>query len=62
MDEVQMKLRATALITAMVGKDLVDQWWTSPNRAFDNTTPNEQWIKDPDSVYTYLMQHAYGGW
>lgn len=62
MDQVQMKLRSTALITAMVGKDLVDAWWASPNKAFGNITPNEQWLNDPDSVYMYLMQHAYGGW
>jgi hypothetical protein len=48
------------LIEAMVGKDLVDKWWSSPNKAFDGSTPAEVFSEDPRSVYEYLMWHAYG--
>jgi len=48
------------LIEAMVGKDLVNKWWSSPNKAFDGTTPAEMFSEDPRSVYEYLMWHAYG--
>lgn len=48
------------LIEAMVGKDLVGKWWSSPNKAFDGRTPAEAFKEDPRSVYEYLMWHAYG--
>jgi len=45
------------LVEALVGKDLADTWWTSPNKAFDNTPP-----KDADliKVRDYLVWHSFG--
>lgn len=57
-----MKQRSVALVIAMVGKDLADKWWSSPNKAFNDMTPAGQWIKDHESVYNYLMRHSEGGW
>ena len=57
-----MKQRSVALVVALVGIDLADQWWSSPNKAFDGMTPAGQWIKDHESVYDYLMSYAGGGW
>jgi hypothetical protein len=57
-----MKQRSVALVIAMVGDALADTWWSSPNKAFNGMTPAGQWIKDYESVYTYLMQHSQGGW
>ena len=48
------------LIESMVGKDLVNKWWSSPNNAFDGSTPAQMFTEDPRSVYEYLMWHAYG--
>jgi hypothetical protein len=62
MTEHTMKQRSVALVIAMVGDALADTWWSSPNKAFDGMTPAGQWIKDHESVYTYLMQHSQGGW
>jgi hypothetical protein len=61
MTEHAMKQRSIALVVAMVGKDVADQWWNSPNKAFDLMTPAGQWIKDHESVYYYLMQHSQRG-
>jgi len=50
------------LVVALVGDKLSKDWWKSPNKAFDDRTPeslmNEQeWTR----VRNYLMDHAYGG-
>lgn len=47
------------LIEALVGKDLVGKWWSSPNKAFENRTPASVFEEDPKSVYEYLIWHAY---
>ena len=54
------KQRSNALLIALVGENLVDAWWNSKNKAFDNRTPAGQWIEDPESVYDYLMNHSGG--
>ena len=62
MDEHKMKEHAVQLIIALVGEKLADQWWYSPNFAFDNRTPAGEWIRNPKRVYDYICVHAYGGW
>jgi hypothetical protein len=42
----------------MVGPNLVNKWWQSPNKAFDMKTAQEQFDIDPEVVYNYLMGHA----
>lgn len=54
----QMKRRCDLLLEAMIGPNLVEQWWQSKNRAFDMKTPKEQFDIDPEVVYSYLMGHA----
>jgi hypothetical protein len=49
------KQRSVALVIAMVGKDHADQWWGTPNKAFDGRTPAGVWIEDYQKVYMYLM-------
>ena len=57
-DESQAKQRSDALVVALVGRDLSEQWWNSDNRAFDGRTPTEQWQIDYTTVYNYLMAHG----
>lgn len=51
------------LVTALVGSESLSKiWWQTPNKAFNNRTPNsllnrEEWIKVKD----YLFHHAYCG-
>lgn len=52
------KQRSQWLITAMLGKDLVDLWWNTPNKAFDMRTPAGMWVEDYAKVYNYLMSMA----
>jgi hypothetical protein len=54
-----LKLRCDALLTVLVGKDLVEAWWASKNKAFEEKTPQEVWDTDLyEHVYAYLMFHA----
>lgn len=62
MNEHVMKQRAVVLVISMVGKDLADTWWNSPNKAFNGRTPAGMWIEDHESVYNYLMKHIEGEW
>ena len=57
-----MRARCEALITAMVGKELVPKWWNSPNKAFCGDTPEEIYSVAPSAVYAYLMKCAEGEW
>jgi hypothetical protein len=53
------KLRSNALVIAMVGKDHADQWWDTPNKAFDERTPVGMWVEDWQKVYLYLMNRGF---
>lgn len=54
---------AQILLYSMLGNvDLVNQWWNTPNKGFDDKRPNEIWEKNPDRVLKYLNLCAYGGW
>lgn len=55
----EKKHQCNQLLTALVGKDMVEKWWASPNRAFDYKTPFVQFEQDPDIVRDYLIWHAY---
>ena len=57
-----MRARCEALITAMVGKELVPKWWNRPNRAFGDNTPEQIYSVAPSAVYAYLMKSAEGEW
>jgi hypothetical protein len=50
-----------ALLTGMIGADLVEEWWNSANLSFNGDTPRKRWEDNPLSVYDYLMHHAYVG-
>jgi hypothetical protein len=59
----QTEFRAIAdqLVVGLVGADHVAAWWASPNRAFDDRTPEAQWAQGSDQVINYLMAHAFQG-
>jgi hypothetical protein len=46
------------MLTAILGKDNVDAWWQSRNKAFDMKTAQEQFDIDPEVVYKYLLNHV----
>jgi hypothetical protein len=57
---MEIQKQCNALLMAMLGRqELVDQWWNSPNKGFDNAHPADVDLK---KVLEYLMAHAYGGW
>ena len=60
MDVEKLKRENDALLMALLGrKDLVEQWWHSPNKGFDLAHPIDV---DPIKVQQYLLSKAYGEW
>jgi hypothetical protein len=57
--KIVMRGRSEVLVIALVGKDMALKWWKSYNRAFGQT-PEEQWEKDAEVVYNYLMKYTSG--
>ena len=54
---------AQILLYSMLGdKDLVQAWWNTPNKGFDNKLPITVWGSNPDIVMSYLYTCAEGGW
>ena len=56
--EIKMKLRANAILKALLGNDeLVNNWWNSPNKAFDMEIPDDLWhtTSGRTRVYNYLL-------
>ena len=49
------------ILHALLGSnELVQKWWSSPNRAFDDITPIEMWDRDKDRVKNYLLAQLNG--
>ena len=57
-----MRARCDALVVAMVGQELAEQWWTGSNKAFCGDTPEQIYSVAPSAVYAYLMKSAEGEW
>ena len=57
-----MRARCEALILSMVGREMVNKWWISSNRAFGGDTPEQMYNVAPGAVYDYLMRSAEGEW
>lgn len=57
-----LRARSEALVIAMVGKTNAQLWWTSANLAFEGQTPSEQFDRNAERVYSYLMRSAEGEW
>ena len=48
------------LYSLLGSQELVQKWWSSPNRAFDEMTPNEMLNRDKDRVKNYLLGQLSG--
>ena len=49
------------ILYALLGsQELVQKWWASPNRAFNEITPIEMWDRDKDRVKNYLLAQLNG--
>lgn len=53
--ERNYRQRSEVLVVAIVGKDMTNVWWNSPNKAFDGKTPEVEWSINYERVYSYLM-------
>lgn len=55
-----MRRRCESMILSMVGAEMAPDWWNSRNYAFDGSTPNEMFDKNPERVYSYIIGHVDG--
>lgn len=64
-DQVYVRSELNRWLLSMTGRaDLVDQWWESPNKAFDGKTPNSvYWSGEAGrkEVASYIFRCAEGG-
>jgi hypothetical protein len=52
----QLKSALDEALMALVGTpELVNAWWSSPNKAFDMQTPEEVYDVDPNKVRNYIV-------
>ena len=59
--EENFRATCNTLVESLVGQAHAATWWTSPNRAFDDLTPEQQWVRGSDQVVFYLMAQAFQG-
>ena len=64
-ENIHVKAELNRYLFAMIGRaDLVEQWWESPNKAFDNATPNSVYWQGEEGrrqVAQYIFTCAEGG-
>jgi len=60
MDSRKKTIINRILLSLLGNENLVDQWWNSPNRRWNQSTPLDIWISDPDSVYNYVLGQLNG--
>jgi hypothetical protein len=51
-----------SMLAAMLGVELSQTWWDTPNKAFNGETPANVWVEDYNKVYEYVMRMAEGEW
>ena len=57
-----VRSKCDALLEAMLGKEFPIKWWNSPNKAFNDNTPETIFSTEPVTVYAYLTKCAEGEW
>lgn len=63
-DSVHIKVTLNRILLSLVGREeLVEEWWVSPNKAFEQKTPNEVYLSSDEGrqqVIDYILWY-YGG-
>ena len=53
--------RLNLILLSLLGShELVNKWWVSKNKAFDNQTPEKMLAKDPQRVIQYVKAQLSG--
>ena len=53
------KERLNGLLFAIIGDEkLVERWWNSPNKYFDNALPIDVFVLQPERVRDYIFKAA----
>jgi len=66
MSEVMSKPRLDAILYLLLGStDLVQKWWISANKAFDDRMPKDVYYQDPQGrqeISDYISAYADGAY
>lgn len=66
MTDLMTKNRLDLLLFLLLGStDLVQKWWVSPNKAFDDRMPKDVYYQDPNGrkeVSDYISAFADGSY
>jgi len=54
--------RCNMLLKGMLGEKYAQEWWLTPNKAFDGEIPKIVFESEPNKVYQYLISCAEGEW
>jgi hypothetical protein len=54
----RIRQRCDWLLASLVGADLVEDWWQSPNRHWSGQRPQDVFETHPQDVLDYLMYYA----
>lgn len=57
MNVTEIKSTCDKILCRQLGKRLTTAWWNSPNHAFDNKTPAQQFATAPLGVLEYISTH-----
>jgi hypothetical protein len=56
-----MSPRLNLVLLSLLGShDLVNKWWKTKNKAFDNETPENMFAKDSERVINYIKSQLNG--
>lgn len=57
------KERCDSMLHALLGNaHVIELWWTTPNKAFNDETPAVVFDRDDRLVYNYLVGFCSGGY
>jgi uncharacterized protein (DUF2384 family) len=60
MDEFEIKINQI-LLSLLGSQELVQKWWSSPNKAFDNEIPDDLYHSDMHNVVVkYILAMSAG--
>lgn len=60
-DKMEEATLNRVLLSLAGSQEIVDQWWISPNLAFDGKTPVLMFSEDRERVETYIFNKSDGG-
>lgn len=59
-DKQILKEKCNVILKSTVGEHLIERWWNSSNKGFNDQKPIDVWETNHEKVYTYLRKQLGG--